>query len=117
MLVYDPPHIDGLDKALMEFSNSKNYTYIEFNKGGEGEMTLEELLAALGVLNSADRLRVVLAALDGLDVAEIDLQPAFTKLWELDDQNGISTNWLRKVISLRKQQSSLKHELLNWLRH
>ncbi|MEG0730707.1 MAG: hypothetical protein RR421_05300, partial [Cetobacterium sp.] len=28
----------------------------------------------------------VLAALDGLDVAEIDLQPAFTKLWELDDQ-------------------------------
>lgn len=86
LLGYDPPHIDGLDKAFMEFSNSNNYTYIEFNKGGEGEMTLEELLAALVGLNSADRLRIVLAALDGLDVAEIDLQPAFTKLWELDDQ-------------------------------
>lgn len=86
LLGYMPPHIETLDSAFSEFSKFEDgeLQYIEFNQGGN--MTLEELLAALGGLNSADRLRIVLAALDGLDVAEVDLQPVFTKLWELDDQ-------------------------------
>ncbi|MEG1339050.1 hypothetical protein [Cetobacterium sp.] len=76
----------GINPAVStaEFQESETGIVIEFEE--VKQVTLEELLAALVGLSSADRLRIVLAALDGLDVAEIDLQPAFTKLWELDDQ-------------------------------
>ncbi|WP_297635162.1 hypothetical protein [uncultured Clostridium sp.] len=87
LLGYMPPHIETLDSAFSEFSKFEDgeLQYIEFNQGGN--MTLEELLAALEGLSSQEKLTLVLAALNGIDVTQVsDLQPVFTKLWELDDQ-------------------------------
>lgn len=87
LLGYMPPHIETLDSAFSEFSKFEDgeLQYIEFNQGGN--MTLEELLAALEGLSSQEKLTLVLAALNGIDVTQVsDLQQLLNKVWELDDQ-------------------------------
>ena len=87
LLGYMPPHIETLDSAFSEFSNFEDgeLQYIEFNQGGN--MTLDELLAALEGLSSQEKLTLVLAALNGIDVTQVsDLQQLLNKVWELDDQ-------------------------------
>lgn len=87
LLGYMPPHIETLDSAFSEFSNfeDRELQYIEFNQGGN--MTLDELLAALEGLSSQEKLTLVLAALNGIDVTQVsDLQQLLNKVWELDDQ-------------------------------
>lgn len=87
LLGYMPPHIETLDSAFSEFSKFEDgeLQYIEFNQGGN--MTLEELLAALEELSSQEKLTLVLAALNGIDVTQVsDLQQLLNKVWELDDQ-------------------------------
>lgn len=76
----------GINPAVStaEFQEDESGIVIEFEE--VEQVTLAELLAALEGMSSADKLSIVLGALNGVNVAEVDLQPVFTKLWSLDDQ-------------------------------
>lgn len=85
LLGYELPHISNLDKAFSLDKSNEDYKYIEFNQGGE-KMTLEELLEALNLLPAEERIKVILSVLGSIDITQIDIQPLFNKMWELDDQ-------------------------------
>lgn len=100
----------GINPAVStaEFQNNET-VIIEFEE--VIELGVEELLKALEGLDSQNKLTLVLAALNSINVTDVDLQPVFTKLWELDDQKWYVNKLVAEGYIVSKEAEFSKEEI------